>query len=154
MVVLTLYHEKERRVSKICDMKAAFLHPDMPLEMFIEWPKGIVDLGIITKEFLKEHFILLGNLMYGNVNIYLLWLRLLDKYSFNECNLKRSKADSCIFYKKYDNGELELVMSVHVDNVFMEGNPETLDKIKEKIKLYFNIQRSSKLNRFLILYYK
>ena len=92
--------------------------------------------------------------MHGNMDRALLWLILLDKSLVNEYNLKRSKADSCIFYKKYDNGELELVMSVHVDNVFMEGNPETLDKIKEKIKLYFNIQRSSKLNRFLILYYK
>ena len=34
------------------------------------------------------------------------------------------------FYKKDDNGKLELVMSVHVDNDFMAGNPETLDKIK------------------------
>ena len=44
-------------------MEAAFLHPDIPVEIFIECPEGIVDLGIFTKEFLEEYYILLGNLM-------------------------------------------------------------------------------------------
>ena len=29
-----------------------FLNPDMPVEMFIKWSEEIMDLGIITKEFL------------------------------------------------------------------------------------------------------
>ena len=62
--------------------------------MYIEWPEGNVDLGIITKELLEEYCILLGESMYGNVDADILWLRLLDKYLVNECNLKRSKADS------------------------------------------------------------
>ena len=64
--------------------------------MYIEWTEGIVDLGIITKDFLEEYCILLGKLMYGNVDAALLWLRLLVKYLFNERNLKNSKADYCI----------------------------------------------------------
>ena len=39
----------------------AVLHTDMSVEMFIEWPEGIMDLGIITKEFMEEYCILLGN---------------------------------------------------------------------------------------------
>ena len=35
-----------------------------------------------------------SKLMYGNVGAALLWLRLLDKYLVNKCNLKRRKADS------------------------------------------------------------
>ena len=65
--------------------------------MYIEWNEGIVDLGIITKYFLEEYCILLGNLKYGNVDAALLWLRLVAKYLVKECNLKRSKADLCIF---------------------------------------------------------
>ena len=53
---------------------------------------------------------MLGKLMYGNVDAYLLWLRLLAKYLINICNLKISRAESSIFHKKYDNGKLDLVM--------------------------------------------
>ena len=45
-------------------------------------------------------------------------------------------------------------MSVHVDDIFMEGKPETLEKIKEKIKPNFNIQDSSKVKKFLRVYYE
>ena len=43
-------------------------------------------------------------------------------------------------YKKYDGEKLELVMSVHVDDIFMAGRPETLENFKENRKLKFNIQ--------------
>ena len=62
--------------------------------MYIDWHEGIVGLGIITKDFLEEYCILLGKLMYGNVDAALLWIRLLATYLVNECNLKRTKADS------------------------------------------------------------
>ena len=55
--------------------------------MFIKWPEGILDLGIITKEFLVEYCILLEKSMYGNVHSALLWMRLLAKYLVNECNI-------------------------------------------------------------------
>ena len=85
-------------------MEAEFLCPNMEVEIFIEWPEIIVDLGILTNDFLEEYCILLENSMYGNVDALLLWMRLLSKYLVIECNLKRSKADSCIFSNKYDKG--------------------------------------------------
>ena len=60
--------------------------------MYITWPEGIVYLGIITKEFMEEYFILLENLMYVNVD-----------------------ADSWIFFRKYGKEKLGPVISVHVD---------------------------------------
>ena len=94
--------------------------------MYIEWPEGILDLGIISKEFLREYCILLGKLMYGNVDSAILWLILLAKYLVNECNLRMSKAESCIFFRKDEKRNLELVMSFHVGDIFMAGNPEAL----------------------------
>ena len=44
-------------------------------------------------------------------------------------------------------------MAVHVDDVFIAGNPYTLDKIKEMINLKFNIQEYGKVKRFLGVYY-
>ena len=34
---------------EICDTEAEFLNPDMEVDMYIEWPEGIMYLGIITK---------------------------------------------------------------------------------------------------------
>ena len=54
--------------------------------------------------------------MYYNVDTALLWLRLIAKYLIKKWNMKRIKAYSC--------------MSIDVDNVFMAGSIETLEKIK------------------------
>ena len=51
--------------------------------MYIEWTEGIVDLGIISEDFMREYCILLGKFMYGNVDTELLWIRLLDEYLVN-----------------------------------------------------------------------
>ena len=91
--------------------------------------------------------------MYGNVNAYILWLILVSKYLNNEYNLKIFKAYSCIFNKKYDYGKLELMISFHVDGVFMVGKQDKLEKIKEMIKMKFNIQESQKVKKFLRVYY-
>ena len=65
-----------------------------------------------------------------------------------------SKANSCIFFREYEKGMLELVVSVHVYNVLMAGKPETLNNIKERIKENFNISESGKVNNFLVVYYE
>ena len=67
MIGLALFHKEEIWITDLCDVKAAFINTNMPVEMLIECPESIVDLGIITKEF-------------GNVDAALLWLILLAKY--------------------------------------------------------------------------
>ena len=78
---------------------------------------------------------------------------LLAKYLIRKCNTTRSQSNSCIFYKKEEGGKLELVISVHVDDVFMSGRTKTLENIKELIKLKFTIQEFENVMRFLGLYY-
>ena len=61
----------------ICDREEALMHTNKEVYMYIEWPGVIVDLVIITKEFLGGYCILLGNLMYGITDLALLWIILL-----------------------------------------------------------------------------
>ena len=68
--------------------------------------------------------------MYGNVDAAILWLIILAKYLVRDCNPKGSKEGSYVFFRKYDKGNLELMISVHVENVFMTGKTETLKNIK------------------------
>ena len=74
---MTLYHEEYVWIANVCDAEAAFLHCNMEVEMFIEWNEGIVDLGIIAKEFMEEYCILLEKSMNGNFDAALLWINLL-----------------------------------------------------------------------------
>ena len=83
----------------ICDREAALMHTNTEVEMYIEWPEVIVDLVIITKEFLGRYCILLGKSMYGNIDSALLWIILLANYLFNECNLIMSVTDSYTFFQ-------------------------------------------------------
>ena len=75
-------------------MEAELLHPNIPVDMFIEWPESIVDLGIIMNKFLEEYCILIGKSMYGNVDADILLLRFLATHLINKCNPKRSMAES------------------------------------------------------------
>ena len=84
LIGLTLYYEDDGLIAELCDVVESFLHPNMEVEMYIEWTKVIVDLVIKTKYFLKEYCTWLGKLMYGNIDAALLWLRLLAKYLVNE----------------------------------------------------------------------
>ena len=45
-------------------------------------------------------------------------------------------------------------MSVHVNDIFMEGSTEKLEKIKEMINTKFEIQKSGKLKKFIVVNYK
>ena len=92
--------------------------------------------------------------MYGNVDAAILWLILLAKYLINEWNLKKSKAESCILYKKDDKGKLKLAISVYVYDVFMSGKPEKLKNTKENNKKNSNIKESGKVENFLGVYYE
>ena len=60
MIGIILFHKEEGWFAEICDMESAFVHLDMTVEMFIKCHEGIVELDIITKEFMEEYYILLG----------------------------------------------------------------------------------------------
>ena len=61
MIGLSLFQEEEGWVDELGGMESVFIHPDIPVDMFIEWPGDIVDLGITAKEFLEQYCILLVN---------------------------------------------------------------------------------------------
>ena len=92
--------------------------------------------------------------MYKNVDAFLLWLRLPSKYLINECNQKKGRPTHAFSIKKCDIGRLELVMSVHVDDAFMAGKRQTLEKIKDNIRPIFNIQYYREVKKFLRVQYE
>ena len=94
LIGLNLYHKEEGWVSQLFYVEAELLNPNITVDMFIKWPEGIMDLGIIMNEFLEEYCILIGKSMYGNVDADILLLRFLATHLINKCNPKRSKTES------------------------------------------------------------
>ena len=92
--------------------------------------------------------------MYRNLDAALLWLRLLAKYLIKDCDMKISQSDLCILFNKYHQAKLELIMSVHVYDIFMTGRKDNFKKLKDLIKLKFNIQQYGKVKKFLEVYYE
>ena len=58
LIESNLYYEDSGWITELCDIEASFLNPNMEVDKYIEWPEGIMDLGIISEEFLIEYCIL------------------------------------------------------------------------------------------------
>ena len=92
--------------------------------------------------------------MYAKVDVAILLLYLLSKYLIKICFLTKIHSELCILYKKHNRRKLELMMSIYIDEMFMAGKLENLEKRKELLKLKFNIQESGNVNFFLGVYYE
>ena len=46
------------------------------------------------------------------------------------------------------------MISFHLDDVFFDGKPETLNNVKENMEEKFNISESRKVNNFIGVYYE
>ena len=126
---LVLYHDDEGWECHSYDVEAAFLEPTMAdLEMFIDLPPGIVELGFLTKEQAEEYCILLMHSMYGNVDAALRWITLKTEFmTSEEVGMTQSKADPCVFYKKSEEGKPILVVAITVDDCAVAGHPKAID---------------------------
>ena len=70
---ITLF--KNQWVCHSADIEAAFLNPTTSKPMFIEWPQGCVELGLITEKEKKEMVIRTDKGMYGSVDAAINWMR-------------------------------------------------------------------------------
>ena len=124
--------EKYDWVCEAFDIGAAFLELYLDIEMFIEWPEGIVELGFITEEEYKNTCVQLQRSMYGNVDAALRWQIEFTKYLVEQCGFKQCRSDPCILHYR-ENGELKIVLSSHVDDSLCAGKKEDLEKLYQKV---------------------
>lgn len=75
---MSLNYEEANRVCDVFDVEAAFL---TDIEMYVEWPKGSVELGILTEVKYAKYCIQLLKSQYGNVDAALRWPKTFTKLS-------------------------------------------------------------------------
>jgi len=121
--------------------------------MYIEPHPALVACGFMTEEQRKTLAILLKKSMYGNVDAAIKFFKLLAEQMKN-MKMKQSLADPCVFYKLDANDELELMVSVTVDDCAVTGLPTNIEWFMENLETRFKITKGRLLMKHLGIDYE
>ena len=106
------------------DIRAAFLQAkQLDREVFLQPPKDIKREGYVWK--LKKPLCGLDDALRK------FWLRV--KKIFNEIGLRKLDGDEAVYYMINEKGELEGMVSTHVDDFDLAGKARFVDKVTEEI---------------------
>lgn len=114
-VAISVYRRWSRTFT---DVKGAFIVPTLNKDLFLNTPPGMhVDEGFIIK---------LNKTIYGLVHSPRAWNAHLTDSFVNDYGLFVSVHDPCLFFSKDQDGNLNLLVAVHVDDAFVSGEPEAI----------------------------
>ena len=152
---MALYNQDKGWTIALTDIEAAFLETKIPYMLFLEWPKGVVELGLITEEERKKYVIQQVGGIYGCVDTA---LRFFVEYRDlltdpKGMGMTQSKADPCVFFKKV-NGEVKLIAMLHVDDTLLVGPPEEFEWFKKGVSKRFKYTFEDKLKKHLGVWYE
>ena len=116
--------------------------------MYVQWPKGIVELGFLTEAQKDSTCVQLRRSMYGNVDAALRWLREFTNFLVSECGFQACRTDPCILYLR-ENGVLKIVMTIHVDDSLCAGSKKDLQILYEKIRTKYKITTLGEITKYL-----
>jgi hypothetical protein len=151
---LVLYNEDDQWIAEVFDVEAAFLNAILDIEMFVEWPKLMVELGFISQKEHDETCIQLVKSQYGNVDAALRWLKTFTR-QLTEMGLTPSDVDPCLFYKRDPNTrKVILLVIVYVDDILCCGPATEIEWLKAQVRKSNNITELGRLNKYLGLWYK
>ena len=159
---LTLHkqHELDDWICEMFDVEAAFLNATLDIPMYLEWPEGMVELGFITAEEEKDYVIQLMSSMYGNVDAALKWWKLFVKvaqgikFDQGTKNVSQSVVDPCLLYMKDDDGELVLLIIVHVDDAVISGREKYVREFMRNFNKEYKITELGKMKKHLGIWYE
>ena len=113
----------------------------------------MIELGSMTQEESNTTYTELKMAMYGNVDAALLWIRTLTGFLIEKCGMKQSITDPSIYYMKDTEGQLKIVLSVHVDDLMVSGKQADVDDLKSKVKTKFGISDLGCVKKYLGMMY-
>jgi hypothetical protein len=150
-ICVGLFRYKDGWVICLIDVSGAFLEGKLDKPVYIEWPPGMVESGIITEEEKDSTVALLVKGMYGNPDSALQFFKAY-KTTLLGMGMTQSKSDPCVFFK-HDKGELVLMAVIHVDDTLLTGTQDWVDWFKEGIGKRFDYTDQGKLSKHLGITY-
>ena len=154
VIGIVLYYDEQSWIIEVVDVEAAFLEAEIDQEVFIEWPPGSVELGLCTESEYETYCIMLGRSMYGNVDAALRWSKTLESHLVNVMMMKQSLVDPCLYFWKDTEGQLILVVVIHVDDIALGGKKKTIEKFKAGLRERFGITELGVLKKHLGVWYE
>ena len=128
------------------DVEAAFLEADLDEDVYIIWPKGLVELGYFEEKELFNTCAKLDKAMYGCVQSPRAFFKELCK-KLREMKMVQCKTDPCIWF---DNAwKPTLIVACYVDNIIITGNQDKIDWFKTELKNRFKLTELGKLKKHL-----
>lgn len=155
-LALTLFYDDKDWICELVDVEAAFLEGKLKAPVYIDLPKGMVELGFMSKEEFDQACAELTGGMYGCVDAALLYFERFCEWAVNPegLNLTQSKADPCVFYRKSKTGTPLVIVICHVDDCCVMGVKEYVEEIKKKLKLEFGTVEDGQLRKLLGVRYE
>ena len=148
MITIYLYKSDGTWSIEMIDFEAAFLNSNIDKDIYVEYPKGMVELGFMTEKERQESVAKLGRSMYGSVDASLLWYNTLTNFLRNELKMIQSKTDPCVFYKQY-KGHTLVIMGITVDDSLLIGERSEIEWLKTQIERKFKITDLGELSKHL-----
>jgi hypothetical protein len=157
VIGIYLYYEfhnpSEQWVLESFDVEAAFLNAKPSHATYIEWPKGIKELKILSEEEIKTTCAELTAAMYGNIDSPLQWMKTFSNFLKDKMKMVQSAADPCIFYKMKED-KIVLILVLYVDDTLCTGRKEEVEWAYKMIEKEMKIERLGKLKKHLGIWYK
>lgn len=136
-------------ITESVDIEAAFTNADMATPSYVEWPKGSVELGLITEEERKKYCIRLEKPMYGGSEVPRMWWTTILDRIVEKLGFQQSLTDPCLFFKKDTKGELKMVLNTVVDDILVAGKQEDVDWFKNSLKELYEITEQGRVRKYL-----
>jgi hypothetical protein len=122
--VVSLYHRWKRKAD---DVGNAFLEGKNDFQIFMYWPQALLPPGHPP---VRVEVI---NSLYGEKQAARIWNDTLDKIFVEGMNLTRLASDPCV-YKFVVDGEIKLILTVHVDDIIVTGETEIIDAFNSEFQ--------------------
>ena len=155
-VDLVLYFDDDGWVAELVDVEAEFLEERLKKRVFINLPKGIVELGFMDQETYENSCAELTGGMYGCVDAALLYFIRFAEYATDPdgLDLVQSKVDPCVFFKRGEGERPVCIVICYVDDCLILGKPADVKKIKDLLKKEFGTVEDGQLRKLLGIRYK
>jgi len=155
IAVQLYYSERKGWICEVVDIEAAFLNADLEKgsELFIEWPQGLYELGLVTREELEKYCLRCDKAMYGAVQASRAWFMTLLKVLI-KMRMEQSEHDPCLWYRRNEKREVIVIVTTYVDDCMLIGTKENVESFKSDLKKFYKLTELGILKKHLGVWYE
>ena len=135
------------------DIEAAFLEGKLPKPVYIEFPPGLLEVGMISEEESKTKCIELSGGMYGSPESAIQFFREYSNH-LKQNGYQQSRMDPSVFFKKDEAGRTVLIAVIHVDDTLIVGTKEEINKFKTIVGQRFGYTDKDGFKKHLGVWYE